>query len=183
MNATGTSTSQRSTNDAAGTRKRPFDVGTTPSTAPAKKKQVTKSSNAGITPSTASTKKKHAATRSGQNRMIRAGSAATKNLLIRLRKTPSLSGRGLKSTKITWPDSLEEEALLIKEYLVKVNKRRAFWSLNEDILKITILKTNTPYPSRRYGVSVPELTKDHEGNKPNTPYPEEGYTPYRRYSM
>ncbi|GKA67868.1 hypothetical protein Tco_0767785 [Tanacetum coccineum] len=55
---------------------------------------------------------------------------------------------------------------LIKEYLVKVNKRRAFWSLNEDILKITILKTNTPYPSRRYGVSVPELTKDHEGNKP-----------------
>ncbi|GJR27209.1 hypothetical protein Tco_1103441 [Tanacetum coccineum] len=31
---------------------------------------------------------------------------------------------------------------------------------------ITILKTNTPYPSRRYGVSVPELTKDHEGNKP-----------------
>ncbi|GKE61876.1 hypothetical protein Tco_1512243, partial [Tanacetum coccineum] len=35
----------------------------------------------------------------------------------------------------------------IMEYLVKVSKRRAFWSLNEDILKITILKTNTPYPS------------------------------------
>ncbi|GKB83895.1 hypothetical protein Tco_0950790 [Tanacetum coccineum] len=33
--------------------------------------------------------------------------------------------------------------------LVKVRKRRAFWSLNEDILKITILKTNTPYPSRK----------------------------------
>ncbi|GKB47216.1 hypothetical protein Tco_0897969, partial [Tanacetum coccineum] len=65
----------------------------------------------------------------------------------------------------------------IKEYLVKVNKRRAFWSLNDDILKITILKTNMPYPSRRYGISVPELTKDHEGNKPNTSYPEEGYTP------
>ncbi|GJS22342.1 putative reverse transcriptase domain-containing protein [Tanacetum coccineum] len=30
-----------------------------------------------------------------------------------------------------------------------VSKRRAFWSLNEDILKITILKTNTPYPSRK----------------------------------
>ncbi|GJY69216.1 hypothetical protein Tco_0472198 [Tanacetum coccineum] len=29
------------------------------------------------------------------------------------------------------------------EYLVKVSKRRAFWSLNKDILKITILKTNT----------------------------------------
>ncbi|GKC10276.1 hypothetical protein Tco_1001886 [Tanacetum coccineum] len=26
---------------------------------------------------------------------------------------------------------------------------RTFWSLNEDILKITILKTNTPYPSRK----------------------------------
>ncbi|GKF29197.1 hypothetical protein Tco_0095539, partial [Tanacetum coccineum] len=26
---------------------------------------------------------------------------------------------------------------------------RAFWRLNEDILKITILKTNTPYPSRK----------------------------------
>ncbi|GJZ38315.1 gag-pol polyprotein [Tanacetum coccineum] len=35
------------------------------------------------------------------------------------------------------------------EYLVKDSKRRAFWSLNEDILKITILKTNTPYPSRK----------------------------------
>ncbi|GJZ52315.1 hypothetical protein Tco_0606830 [Tanacetum coccineum] len=30
-----------------------------------------------------------------------------------------------------------------------ISKRRAFWSLNEDILKITILKTNTPYPSRK----------------------------------
>ncbi|GJS19215.1 hypothetical protein Tco_0447847 [Tanacetum coccineum] len=54
-------------------------------------------------------------------------------------------------------------------------KRRTFWSLNEDILKITILKTNTPYPSKKiedyisavqfavssledYGVSVPALT-------------------------
>ncbi|GKD04735.1 hypothetical protein Tco_1179709 [Tanacetum coccineum] len=53
------------------------------------------------------------------------------------------------------------------------SKRRAFWSLNEDILKITILKTNTPYPSRRYGVSVPALTKDHRRLKSNTPYPED----------
>ncbi|GJW24695.1 hypothetical protein Tco_0038506 [Tanacetum coccineum] len=35
------------------------------------------------------------------------------------------------------------------KYLVNISKRRAFWSLNEDILKITILKTNTPYPSRK----------------------------------
>ncbi|GJY23992.1 hypothetical protein Tco_0397650 [Tanacetum coccineum] len=35
------------------------------------------------------------------------------------------------------------------EYLVNISKRRTFWSLNEDILKITILKTNMPYPSRK----------------------------------
>ncbi|GKA70155.1 hypothetical protein Tco_0776219 [Tanacetum coccineum] len=33
---------------------------------------------------------------------------------------------------------------VIMEYLVNISKRRAFWSLNEDILKITILTTNTP---------------------------------------
>ncbi|GKA23420.1 mutator type transposase [Tanacetum coccineum] len=89
MNATGTSTSQRFTNiavgtrkrpsdagttpsTAAGTRKRPSDVGTTPSTALAKKKQATRSSNAGTTPSTAP------ATGSGQNRMTRAGFCCSK---------------------------------------------------------------------------------------------------------
>ncbi|GJW81244.1 hypothetical protein Tco_0145219 [Tanacetum coccineum] len=35
------------------------------------------------------------------------------------------------------------------EVLVNSSKRRAFWSLNEDILKITNLATNTPYPSRK----------------------------------
>ncbi|GJY50350.1 hypothetical protein Tco_0441197 [Tanacetum coccineum] len=40
-------------------------------------------------------------------------------------------------------------ALVITEYLVNISKRRAFWSLNEDILKITVLTTNTPYPSRK----------------------------------
>ncbi|GJV93942.1 hypothetical protein Tco_1541755 [Tanacetum coccineum] len=40
-------------------------------------------------------------------------------------------------------------SLVITEYLVNISKRRAFWSLNEDILKITILTTNTPYPSRK----------------------------------
>ncbi|GJS49584.1 gag-pol polyprotein [Tanacetum coccineum] len=44
--------------------------------------------------------------------------------------------------------------------------------LEFNMLPITILKTNTPYPSRRYGVSVPALTKDHKGIKTNTPYPE-----------
>nr|GEW68563.1 hypothetical protein [Tanacetum cinerariifolium] len=39
--------------------------------------------------------------------------------------------------------------LVIMEYLVNISKRRPFWSLNEDILKITTLKTNTSYPSRK----------------------------------
>ncbi|GKD37776.1 hypothetical protein Tco_1257983 [Tanacetum coccineum] len=44
---------------------------------------------------------------------------------------------------------LTERGDVIMEYLVKDSKRRTFWILNEDILKITILKTNTPYPSRK----------------------------------
>ncbi|GJT66720.1 hypothetical protein Tco_1018200 [Tanacetum coccineum] len=39
--------------------------------------------------------------------------------------------------------------LVITKYLVNISKRRAFWSLNKDILKITILTTNTLYPSRK----------------------------------
>ncbi|GJU74886.1 hypothetical protein Tco_1266291 [Tanacetum coccineum] len=53
------------------------------------------------------------------------------------------------------------------------SKRRALWSLIEDNSKNIDLKTNTPYPSRRYGVSVPALTKDHQRNEVNTPYPED----------
>ncbi|GJU36521.1 hypothetical protein Tco_1184875 [Tanacetum coccineum] len=40
-------------------------------------------------------------------------------------------------------------ALVITEYLVNISKRRAFWSLNEDILKITVLTTNTPIEEER----------------------------------
>ncbi|GJT48260.1 ribonuclease H-like domain-containing protein [Tanacetum coccineum] len=42
-----------------------------------------------------------------------------------------------------------QKLMVIMEYFVNISKMRAFWSLNEDILKITILKTNTPYPSRK----------------------------------
>ncbi|GJV13242.1 retrovirus-related pol polyprotein from transposon TNT 1-94 [Tanacetum coccineum] len=38
---------------------------------------------------------------------------------------------------------------VIMEYLVNISKRRVFWSLNKDILKIIVLTTNTPYPSRK----------------------------------
>ncbi|GKE67703.1 hypothetical protein Tco_1521864 [Tanacetum coccineum] len=39
--------------------------------------------------------------------------------------------------------------IVIMKYLMNISKRRSFWSLNDDILMITILKTNTPYPSRK----------------------------------
>ncbi|GKB70819.1 retrovirus-related pol polyprotein from transposon TNT 1-94 [Tanacetum coccineum] len=38
---------------------------------------------------------------------------------------------------------------VIMDYLVNISKRHALWDLNEDILKITVLTTNTPYPSRK----------------------------------
>ncbi|GJS21380.1 hypothetical protein Tco_0450012 [Tanacetum coccineum] len=65
------------------------------------------------------------------------------------------------------------ETIIMEIIGEREQKTRISWSLNEDILKITILKTNTPYPSRRYGVSVPALTKDHRRLKTNTPYPED----------
>ncbi|GKD25992.1 hypothetical protein Tco_1232206, partial [Tanacetum coccineum] len=40
----------------------------------------------------------------------------------------------------------------IKEYLVKVSKRRAFWSLNEDILKIY-------YSEDEYAVSIKKIRR------------------------
>ncbi|GJS90712.1 hypothetical protein Tco_0773348, partial [Tanacetum coccineum] len=63
------------------------------------------------------------------------------------------------------------------------SKRRTFWSLNEDILKITILKTNTPYPSRRYDVSVPALTKDHKRKEDQYAVSRGLNTPYSRYGI
>ncbi|GKA08876.1 hypothetical protein Tco_0688207 [Tanacetum coccineum] len=63
------------------------------------------------------------------------------------------------------------------------SKRRALWSLNEDILKITVLKTNTPYPSRRYGVSVPALTKRPHRIKDQYAVSRRLNTPYSRYGI
>ncbi|GJZ80282.1 hypothetical protein Tco_0645276 [Tanacetum coccineum] len=64
-----------------------------------------------------------------------------------------------------------------------VSKRRAFWSLNEDILKITILKTNTPYPSRKIWRIRACTHQRPQRNKPNTPYLEKLNTPYSRYGI
>ncbi|GKF86830.1 hypothetical protein Tco_0254657, partial [Tanacetum coccineum] len=66
----------------------------------------------------------------------------------------------------------------ITEYLVNISKRRAFCSLNEDILKIND-------SDNKYAVSIKEDTaypclhsKDHGGNKLNMPYPDKTNTPY-----
>ncbi|GJX85978.1 reverse transcriptase domain-containing protein [Tanacetum coccineum] len=67
---------------------------------------------------------------------------------------------------------------VIMEYLVNISKRRVFWSLNEDILKIND-------SDNQYAVSIKEDTaypclhspKDHKGNKLNTPYLEKINTP------
>ncbi|GJR98707.1 putative reverse transcriptase domain-containing protein [Tanacetum coccineum] len=75
------------------------------------------------------------------------------------------------------------EPTIITKHLVNISERRAFWSLNEDILKITILKTNTPYPSRkirRIHAYTSQITK--KDWRPNTPYPGDINTPNSQYS-
>ncbi|GJW08777.1 putative reverse transcriptase domain-containing protein [Tanacetum coccineum] len=63
------------------------------------------------------------------------------------------------------------------------SKRRAFWSLNEDILKITILKTNMPYPSRKIRHIRAFTHQRPQRNKLNTTYPERLNTPYSKYGI
>ncbi|GKD70870.1 reverse transcriptase domain-containing protein [Tanacetum coccineum] len=58
--------------------------------------------------------------------------------------------KGKNPTLITTKGGMDDEGEVTNyRVLGEISKRRAFWSLNEDILKITILKTNTPYPSRK----------------------------------
>ncbi|GJX26343.1 hypothetical protein Tco_0232639 [Tanacetum coccineum] len=59
------------------------------------------------------------------------------------------SGEWLKTMNTKTQSIKDNHFLNLIDLSPIVSKRRAFWSLNEDILKITILKTNTPYPSRK----------------------------------
>ncbi|GKE90226.1 hypothetical protein Tco_1567701 [Tanacetum coccineum] len=65
----------------------------------------------------------------------------------RIEEVPRCSLRGAR----WYPVAFVARIAVIKEYLVKVNKRRAFWSLNEDILKIK----DSDY---QYAVSIKEDT-------------------------
>ncbi|GJZ64259.1 zinc finger, CCHC-type containing protein [Tanacetum coccineum] len=86
--------------------------------------------------------------RFGYSRLLLA-LAAIHNLVIHQMdvKTTFLNGNVEEEVYMKQPKGFV--MVVIMEYLVNISKRRAFWSLNDDILKITILNTNTPYPSRK----------------------------------
>nr|GEV81919.1 hypothetical protein [Tanacetum cinerariifolium] len=110
-----------------------------------------------------------------------------------------------KFPAIVFNDTLTSKAALSCEHtLVNISKRRAFWSLKENILKINesytqyavSIKEDMAYPylhsskttketssiRRRYSISVPGLTNDHKGNKLNMSYPVKTNRPYWKYS-
>ncbi|GJW22431.1 hypothetical protein Tco_0033053 [Tanacetum coccineum] len=62
---------------------------------------------------------------------------------------PNSSPKGAPILFVKKKDGSFRIIAVFMKYLVNISKRHAFWSLNEDILKITIQKTNTPYPSRK----------------------------------
>ncbi|GJY36657.1 pyruvate dehydrogenase (acetyl-transferring) kinase, mitochondrial [Tanacetum coccineum] len=86
------------------------------------------------------------------------------SLQLRLWKTPSLSGQGLKSTENS------DMLLLIMEYLVKVNKKAHILELKRRNMKIIVLTTNTPYPSRKIRrICVYTSPKTMKETRSNTP--------------
>ncbi|GKA58096.1 hypothetical protein Tco_0757284 [Tanacetum coccineum] len=62
---------------------------------------------------------------------------------------------GSAKRRMTWFDLFlksdidKDEDHILGPLTADIAKKHTFWSLNEDILKITVLKTNTPYPSRK----------------------------------
>ncbi|GJR98897.1 hypothetical protein Tco_0271071 [Tanacetum coccineum] len=72
-----------------------------------------------------------------------------KNLFDAVRITAAQVYVNIALMKLVLLMNFKENILIIMEYLVNISERRAFWSINEDILKITILTTNTSYPSRK----------------------------------
>ncbi|GJX40896.1 hypothetical protein Tco_0255886 [Tanacetum coccineum] len=71
--------------------------------------------------------------------------------------------------------------MLIMEYLVKNNKKARNLEVKRRHLNITVLTSNTPYPSRKITYLCLHFTKDHEGNKINMPYLGKTNTPYSSY--
>ncbi|GJZ06215.1 hypothetical protein Tco_0540008 [Tanacetum coccineum] len=57
------------------------------------------------------------------------------------------------------------------EVLMKIRKKARILELKRRNMKITVLTSYKPYPSRRYGVSVPALHKKPQRSKTYTSYP------------
>ncbi|GJS59363.1 retrovirus-related pol polyprotein from transposon TNT 1-94 [Tanacetum coccineum] len=72
--------------------------------------------------------------------------------------------------------------IVITEYLVNTSKKARILELKRRYFEDYYSEDQyVCIHQGRYGVFVPALTKDHEGNKINTPYLEEGYTRYPKY--
>ncbi|GJX33063.1 hypothetical protein Tco_0242918 [Tanacetum coccineum] len=71
--------------------------------------------------------------------------------------------------------------LVIMEYLVKISKKARILELKRRHLKIIVLTSNTPYPSRKIRRICACTSQDHEGTRSNMSYPEKIYTPYSSY--
>ncbi|GJZ62438.1 hypothetical protein Tco_0618575 [Tanacetum coccineum] len=93
---------------------------------------------------------------------------------------------GIPSVRKVWDDwevdRYGNANLVIMEYLAKISKKARILELKRRHLKITVLTS-------KYVVSIKEdtaylclhFTKDHKGNKINTPYPGKTNTPYSSY--
>ncbi|GKA47167.1 putative reverse transcriptase domain-containing protein [Tanacetum coccineum] len=76
------------------------------------------------------------------------------------------------------------ESVIMEYICVKHGKRRAFLELKLKIFEDLLFEgTNTPYPSRRYGVSVPALTKRPQKIKDQYAVSRGLNTPYSRYGI
>ncbi|GKC16161.1 putative reverse transcriptase domain-containing protein, partial [Tanacetum coccineum] len=91
---------------------------------------------------------------------------------------PTLLHLGRLDRKIEIPLPNEQSRMeILKIHVAGIAKH------GEIDYEITILKTNTAYPSRRYGVSVPALTKRPQRNKDQYAVSRGLNTPYSRYGI
>nr|GEY12659.1 transmembrane protein 214-like [Tanacetum cinerariifolium] len=77
--------------------------------------------------------------------------------------------------------TLKASGEVIIEYLVKLTKRHVFGCLNKDILKITVLTTNTSSIKEDTAYLCLHSSKTTKETRSNTLYPEEGNTSYSSY--
>ncbi|GJR39386.1 hypothetical protein Tco_1215070 [Tanacetum coccineum] len=81
---------------------------------------------------------------------------------------------------VKYPKEIAENVLVvIMEYLVKISKKARILELKRRNMKITVLTTNTPYPSRKIRrICAYTSLKTTKETRSNTPYPGKTNTPY-----